>query len=532
MAVRSTLLRGGTVVDGTGAPARSLDVLVEGTRIAAMESPGRLPDSFDTVVDVSGLDICPGFIDVHSHADNSPLLGEADLSKLSQGITTEVVGNCGFSLAPVSAQHQAAGQTVLRQIFPPQAEQAEDFTELFSALDEAGYVINYVPLVGHNALRAAVMGLSPTIASADELRGMQDLLGASIEAGTAGLSTGLIYRPGMFAPEAEIHQLVQSMPAHCLYASHIRSEANSLDSSVQEVIRVAEETGRPVQISHIKASGPVARGRMPELLHRLDSARARGLDIRQDVYPYAASSTALTALLPHWFQKGSTSDVLTRLESPDDIARLRRQVETDGQGWDNYLYGGRWADVLIGSSGSGTFDGRSLADISADHGLDPFETFVEVLRSERLDVGMVLFSMNEEDVEMAVAHPQSMICSDGMPRGGGGRPHPRTFGSFSRVLDHYVRDRRALTFEDAIRKMTSLPADAFNLRGRGSIAVGAEADITILDRSGVTDRATYAEPELHSVGIQHVLLRGEFALRDGAYTGSRYGARLSHPSTT
>lgn len=520
------LLRDAGVLDGTGAPTRRLDVLVGGGMIEAVEPVGRLSDAGRTVIDLGGAALAPGFVDVHSHADNAPFLDDDDTSKIQQGITTEVVGNCGFSLAPRLPETGGVLETYSRRIFPPLHWSWRTFREFLAAADERGHVTNYAPLVGHHTLRIAAMGMADTAPDVREQRRMGECLDEAIQAGAFGLSTGLIYPPGLFAATEEIVELARRLPPGRLYATHMRGEGPQLLTSIAEAVQVGEASGRRVQISHLKAAGKRNWGSMERALGLLDDARARGVDVRHDVYPYTAGSTMLTAALPPSFQEGGEPKVMRRLQDPQWLARLRDDLARDDGSWENLVVGAGWEGVVVAATASHRFEGLSLRDIATDLGSEPFDALVHVLVSERLQASMILFSMHEDDLRQALQHSATMIGSDGLPPGVGGKPHPRTYGTFPRVLARYVRDEATLTLEDAVRRMTSLPADTFGLADRGVVAPGYVADLVVFDPLTVQDRADYAAPTLAPSGIPIVIQGGKIVVRDGHYLGVRAGRRL------
>lgn len=525
-----TLLRGGTLVDGTGAPARPADVMLDGATITAVEPAGRLPEDGAMVRDLGGAVLCPGFIDVHSHADNAPLLAEDDQSKVTQGVTTEVVGNCGFSLAPVAEAHREELRGLMSRIFPPIQDRWSTLPELFAATDAAGYVTNYAPLLGHHTLRVAAMGMADGPPDFAQLAQMRRAAEEGFAAGAFGLSTGLIYPPGLFADDAEIAALAAVLPAGRPYVTHMRGEGRMLLTSIREALRVGEAADRPVQVSHLKAAGRAVWGRMGEALALLDAARERGLDVTHDVYPYLAGSTMLTATLPPWFQEGGNLAVLRRLGDPVTVDRLRRDVETDDGSWENHVAACGWSGIVVASSRSHAHDGTSLQAIADEMGVDPFQALVDVLRAEELEASMIIFSMREEDLVEALVHPHTMIGSDGLPPGGGGKPHPRMWGTFPRVLSRYVRETGALSLEEAVRKMTSLPARRFGLSDRGEVRPGAAADLVVLDPGTVHDEADYADPVRPATGIRDVMVAGRVVVDGGRYVGERAGSRLAPSS--
>jgi N-acyl-D-aspartate/D-glutamate deacylase len=527
---QGVLIRGATVLDGTGSPGQRRDLLVTDGRIAAVEEPRRLAVDGHELVDAAGLTVTPGFVDVHSHADNAPLLDIDDTSKIMQGVTTEIVGNCGFTLAPRLATTGPALESLASRIFPPLPWSWSTFAEFLGAVDARGYVTNYAPLVGHHALRVAVMGMSDAAPDDKELALMRDLLDEAMAAGAFGLSSGLIYPPGLFADTEELVELARGLPPARPYVTHMRGEGSQLMSSIGEAVTIGEQAGRRVHVSHLKTAGRHNWGRMTRALAELDAARGRGLDVRHDVYPYTAGSTMLTAALPPWFQEGGAPAVLRRLEDPADRDRLHAELGRDDQSWENHIYGAGWDGVVIASSDSHEFDGRSLAQVAADLGIEPFDALVRVLTQEQLKASMIVHSMAEDDLVVAMQHPSTMIGSDGLPPGVGGKPHPRMYGTFPRVLARYVRERRALDLPEAVRRMTSLPAESFGLHDRGVIAPGKAADLVAFDVATVQDLADYADPVRDPRGIPWVLVNGEVVVREGRYVGRRAGRRLDPPT--
>jgi N-acyl-D-aspartate/D-glutamate deacylase len=527
MAQRPILVRGADLLDGTGAPARPADILIRDGVVVAVDAPGVLPagDAVE-VLDAAGRTVTPGFIDVHSHADNAPFLGDDDVSKILQGVTTEVVGNCGFSLAPRLDATGGVIEDYSRRIFPPVPWAWRTFAELLAATDAAGYVTNYAPLAGHHALRIAAMGMSDQAPDADQLDLMGRLLDEAMEAGAFGLSSGLIYPPGLFSETDELLTLARRLPAGRPYVTHMRGEGAQLLASVAEAIRIGEESGRPVQVSHLKAAGKPNWGLMTEAIALLDAARARGVAVRHDVYPYTAGSTMLTATLPPWFQEGGEPSVLRRLTDPVSLDRLRADLAVNSTDWENLSYGAGWDGVVIASSATHTYDGLSIQDVAAQSGGEPFDALVQVLLAEELKVSMIVHSMREEDLVLALTHPETMIGSDGLPPGLGGKPHPRMWGTFPRILARYVRDQGHLTLAEAVRKMTSLPAETFGLADRGVVAPGRAADLVAFDAGTVTDRADYEHSTRAPEGIAWVIQNGEVVVRDGTFLGRRAGRRL------
>jgi N-acyl-D-amino-acid deacylase len=521
------MFRGASLIDGTGSPPRPADVLVSGDRIAEVAPAGTaaVPRGGRTI-DAAGLVLAPGFIDAHSHADNAPLLGAIELSKLSQGVTTEVTGNCGFSLAPAPVAHRADVARMCGRLFPPLPYDWETVPQLFDRWTAAGLVTNVLPLVGHHTLRAAVLGLTDRPATGAEIRAMAGHFDAALAAGAAGLSSGLAYPPGMFATPGELDALLQRMDERHLYTTHLRSESTGLLDSIDEAVDTARRAGCRLQISHLKAAGRPAWGQITPALRRLDEAFETGVRVHHDVYPYEANSTMLVSCLPPWAHEGGHAAVLARLHDESALDRLERELGGTGNRWDDWVAAAGWDGIVIAFAADARQEGRTVADIARTAGTTPFRTLADILIASDLQAWMCAFAMTAADVREALTHPRAVIGSDGAPPGRGGKPHPRLFGTFTRVLAHYVRETGALDLPTAIAKMTSLPAAIFGLSDRGVVAPGAAADLVLFDPRTVADRATFADPTLTSTGIEMVLVNGSVAIERGVASGARAGNRL------
>jgi len=519
------VLAGGLVVDGTGAVGRVADVTIEQGLIASIDPP-RASHGSVAVRDVRGYVVAPGFIDAHSHADNAPLLGSPDLSKVLQGVTTEVVGNCGMSLAPRSSRYAQALTAYVGRLFPPTAWEGHSFADFLAATDAAGYIVNYAPLIGHGTVRLAVMGFEDREPTPAELGAMRAFVEEALDAGAVGLSSGLIYPPGSLARTPELVELSRPLRGRpALYATHLRSEESGLLDAVREAIQIGREAGVRVEISHHKAAGRRQWGHVRHSLALIGDARVGGVDVRLDVYPYTASSTMLTTCLPPWLSKLRDDDLLARLRQPLVVERVRDELARED--WDNCVAGsGGFAGILIASTRDHQFEGMTLESIAGALGIDGADALMHVLRVEQLGVAMVAFEMDEADMEMVLRDPFTSVGSDGLPPGLGGKPHPRQWGTFPRILSRYVRERGVLSLEEAVRRMTTLPAEAFRLPGVGRLAAGYAADVVIFEQATVQDRATYVEPTQPPVGIRDVLIGGVEVVRDGQFTGARVGRRL------
>ena len=526
-------IEGAEVVDGTGRPGSRADVGIKDDRIAAIGDLHREPAGRN--LHAAGKVVAPGFIDMHSHSDWRLWENRRAESKVRQGVTTEVVGNCGFSPAPVSSEFLEDLRGFALYVPAGMDFSWRSVGDYLRAFDASGTALNVIQLIGHGTLRVAAMGFARRAPTASELSRMQRLLADGIEDGAWGLSTGLIYAPGSYATTDEVVTLAATASRHRgFYASHIRGEGATLLDAVREAIHVGREGDLPVQISHVKAAGRPNWGKVADVLKLIDEARAEGLDVMADVYPYTASSTTLRTLLPDWALEGGIDAMLKRLADPDDLARIRRDIEAPetGQGLLDRI---GWENVMVASCRRRTdAEGKRISEIAASRGMDPLDASIELIVAEGGKGYMILFQLDEGDLRRALTHPAVMIGSDGSalaPYGelAVGKPHPRSYGTFPRVLGEYAREQRVLSLPQAIHKMTALPARRLGLKDRGVVAVGARADLVVFDSRRVCDRATYQDPHQYPAGIEHVLVNGTFVIKDGQHTGSLPGRLLTPP---
>lgn len=540
MTEREILIRAGTVADGSGAEPALSDVLVRGQTIIAVERPGRIPAGERVVVDATGLVVAPGFIDVHSHADNAPLLAEDDTTKIRQGVTTEVVGNCGFSLAPTAASSARSLASFTRRIFPPIDFTWSSWSEFTDTLDAYGYVTNYAPLVGHGTLRIAVLGMAEATPDTRELAEMGRLLDEALEGGAFGMSSGLVYPPAVFSQTDELVTLARHLGPGGLYATHMRGEGDSLLSSIAETTRIGQEAGCRAHISHLKWTGKRNWGHMSRALSAIHDAADDGLSITKDIYPYPAGSTMLTALLPPPMLADGDEGVLARLESTEQCRQLAAMMETGLPGWDSQQHAAGWDGILISTTASHRYEGKTIAELASVLDEPPVDVLVRILREERLRASMVVFSMHSDDVRTAFADIDTMVGTDGLPPGAGGKPHPRVFGTFPRILSEYVRNQRVMSLGEAVRRMTALPAAVFRIPERGAVRAGLVADLVAFDPNAIDHETDYRDPVHEPTGISWVMQAGDVAVDQQRYRGRRRAAvasgqliaplRLSHVS--
>lgn len=519
------LVRGGSVYDGSTRAPVAADIAIAADRIAAV---GRLEHATaPVVVEAAGMAVAPGFIDSHTHSDMACFLGAEQIdvvaAGLRQGVTTEVCGNCGFSPFPAPRGARTDIEHHLATLFGAAHIDWSDLAGYRAAVQSRGLTGNLAPLVGHGSLRAAVLGFDERPAGADEIRQMTRLLDAALEQGAVGLSSGLVYMPGSAAGAEELVALAGAVAARGrVYTSHIRGETDMVADAVAEAIDVGRQTGVPVHISHHKVCGRQNFGRTAETLELIDSSRRAGLDVSIDVYPYTAASTLLYAMLPAWVQSGGVQSMLERLHDRQVRDRIRAQFDDVSPHWQNIPRAAGWEGIVISyCPGRTELEGHSIAELSADTGVQPSDYTFDLLIAQRGEVMMIAHMMDEADVRRVLSYDGAMIGSDGIPLPG--KPHPRWAGSFARVLGHYSREARLFSLADAVHRMTAMTAERFGLEGRGRIAAGFFADLVVFDPATVLDSATYENPLLQPIGVKDVFVNGQHVIKDGKLTAARPG---------
>ena len=521
------LIRNGQAVDGSGAPRCRADVAVDGGRIVEVGQIERA--EAETVLDAAGCVVAPGFVDMHSHGDYSlPSLPTAD-SLVHQGITTIVAGQCGASPAPLLGETReqviAMGES---EDMPLPWHEWSTFGSYLDYLAQMGISLNVVPLVGQGAVRSAVMGFTAQPPDGEQVARMQAEVAQAMNEGAVGVSTGLIYPPGSYSSTEELIAITRPVGERDgFYFSHIRGEGDTLLDSVAEAIRIGREAGAAVQISHFKAVGEPNWPKSAAALDLIDQARAEGQDVTADLYPYLASSTGLSATLPDWANEGGKEAILKRLADRE----VRRNMAADMQGGRTPRAGG-WDLVFISSAPKNrSYEGRHVAELAAEADQSPHDWIFDVLLETELDVGMIKFSMSEENRKLELRHPAMMIGTDGAglaPKGplSRGKPHPRSYGTFPRVLGHYVREQGVISLEEAIWKMSGFPAQKLRWTDRGLLKKGFRADLVVFDPDRVADQATYEAPHQFPRGIHYVAVNGKLVIQRGTHTGVRPGAIL------
>jgi N-acyl-D-amino-acid deacylase len=535
----------GIIVDGSGNPWFKANIAIEDGRISAISRHEYF--NAERVIDASGLIVAPGFIDIHSHSDVTLLVDPLAESKVMQGVTLEVVGNCGSSAAPV------VGDFAVKRMRRRLAEYNLNLEwgsvgEYFSFMERIGVSVNVAMLVGHGQIRSCVMGFEAREPTLSELEEMKLLLRDSLEDGAFGMSSGLVYAPGRFAKTDELVELCRVVAEYNgLYATHIRGERETIIEAVSEALYIAEKSGVRLQLSHHPPKIG-AYGKSVETLKMIEDARGRGLDVACDFHPYTAGSTSLSALLPAWAQEGGFEKIIERLRDPVIRVKIKEDMIREpipGPGPCGLVKRGLWNMIFLSECNvNKDLIGKSFDEIARLRGKDPFEAYFDILLEENLSGSIIGFYYDENDIRNVAVSPYSMVGSDGYalaPRGvlvreGG---HPRSYSTFPMVIRKYVRgesrsellyDRgdKIMSLETAIMKMTSLPASRLNIHDRGLIRVGFQADICIFDYNRISDLSTYYNPQVFPVGVEYVIVNGVIVVDRGRHTGAKPGKVLRH----
>jgi N-acyl-D-amino-acid deacylase len=525
----SLLIRGALVIDGSNRGPFRGDIAVENGTIT--EVAPSIKGGGKAVVEADGLVAAPGFIDIHSHTDLSIFKHPLAESKALQGVTTEVIGNCGIGAFPVSDERRTALIEYLRMHdfhLPSRGLSWNNFAQYADQLDRIGLGLNLVPLVAHGALRIAILGMDDHIPNQKELEGMKSLLADSLKQGAWGLSTGLIYPPGSFAKTEEIVDLARIAAQYkTLYASHIRGEGPTLTEALDEAILIGEKSGVRVEVSHLKAMGRDNWGRGKEVLLKLEKARQSRVDIGADQYPYEATSTSLTALVPPWALAGGVNEFLKKLTSSELKERLQAEIlrEMNKRGGPN-----RIVIAEIGSAKNTWLSGKNVNEIAELWHCTPEVAVMRLLQEEKAAVGAVYFSLSEEDVVAILSNDQVSVGSDGIglnaEEDSGKSTHPRSYGTFPRILGLYAREKGTLSLAKAIHKMTGLAAGRVGLRNRGLIKPGFTADLVLFDPFTIQERSTFDHPHQYAAGIIYTWVNGCPVVHDGRITGNTPGKVL------
>jgi N-acyl-D-amino-acid deacylase len=525
----SFLIRGAQIIDGSNREPFQGDIAVEKGLITEVSPP--IKGGRKTVIEADGLVAAPGFIDIHSHTDLTIFKHPLAESKVLQGVTTEVIGNCGIGAFPVNQDRKSVLIDYLKMHefhFPSDGLSWNNFSQYAGRLERIGLGLNLAPLVAHGALRIAVLGAEDRVPSEREFEKMKTLLTESLEQGAWGLSTGLIYPPGSFAKTEELVDLAKILANYgALYTSHIRGEGATLMEALDEAIRIGKESGVRVEVSHLKAMGKDNWGRAKEALLKLEKARQSGVDIAADQYPYEATSTSLTALVPSWALAGGVSELLKRLASTETAERLQAEIlrEMNQRGGPS-----RIVIAEIGSARNAGFSGKKVSQIAELWNCAPEIAVTRLLLEEKAAVGAVYFSLSDEDVAAILSSDQVSAGSDGTGMkaedDSGISTHPRSYGTFPRILGVYAREKGTLSMAKAIYKMTGLVAGRLGLKNRGFIKPGFSADLVLFDPFTIQDRSTFDHPHQYAIGMVYAWVNGCPTVREGIITGNTPGKVL------
>lgn len=529
------LIVNGRLLDGAGNPWRQADVGVRGGRIVRL---GRLEHSLaKRRIDASGRFVSPGFIDLLGWSEYTLLVDGRCWSKVAQGITTEITGE-GSSPAPQNDETRRALEH--EEAALGLRVDWSDLEGYYARLERQGIGINLGTFVGAAQVRRVVLGGADEPPTPQELDRMVDLAVQSMRQGAFGVSSSLIYPPGAYAGIYELTALAEAAGRlGGIYVSHIRNESDGIDDALTELFAIAEQARVPAEIWHLKVAGEKNWGRMPKVVARIEEARSRGLDVKADVYPYTASGTTLSACIPPWAQEGGTAAYLGRLRDPRTRARVKEEMASpESSRWDSGWIGSNGGERIMLASVHGernrALQGKRISEIARERGVDPRDALIDLILEEEDRAGGIYFEMSEEDLRTALRQPWVSIVTDasGVSREGAlgrSRPHPRAYGSFPRVLGKYVREEGLLTWEEAVRRMTSLPASKVGLRERGLVREGFWADLVIFDPQSVAGRATFEQPDLDPAGIEVVVVNGEIVVEGGRHTGRLPGRILRGP---
>ncbi len=521
------IIKAGTVVDGLGSEPYTADIGIKGEYIQAI---GRLDEQVAArVIKATGLVVCPGFVDIHSHSDYNLLINPQAESKIRQGVTTEVGGNCGYSAAPISGEVLAERKKQYKAQFELELDWQE-IDEYRDRLKTQGLAVNDAPLVGHNTIRASVMGLEDRAPTPAEMQQMENTLQAALNQGVFGLSSGLIYPPACYAKTDELIQLAKIVKkAKGVFTAHIRGEGDELLSALGEMVEIARTSGVSTQISHLKTSGENNWNKLQAAFDILENAMAQGLDISADRYPYLASNTGLAVLLPDWFFVGGLKAQLARLQNMAVRERLKEYMQTR-----YFKKPAYWEKVLISRVGkpeNRRFEGQSAIQAAANAGKNVLDFILDLLMQEQLQVEALYFIMHAGNLAHILKKPYVMVGSDSACLAdygplSKGKPHPRSFGTFPKIIRKYVRQEGILSLSEAIYKMTYLPCKKLGIANRGYLKSGNFADMVVFDFDQITDTASYKDPFRYPDGIHYVIVNGQITVEQGKHTGVLAGKVL------
>jgi N-acyl-D-amino-acid deacylase len=529
-----TIIRGGTVYDGTGRPGRRADVGIRGDRVAAVGDLSRARARAE--LDAAGLAVAPGFVNMLSWSTESLIVDGRSMGELKQGVTTQIMGE-GWSMGPLSPEMK-------RQMAADQGDIKFDvewttLAEYLKYLERRGVSQNVASFVGATTIRMHVLGERDVQPTPAQLREMKELVRREMEAGALGVGSSLIYPPAFYARTEELIELCKVAARYRgKYISHMRSEGNKLEEAVAELIRISRESGAPAEIYHLKAAGRENWPKMERVIRMVNDARRAGLKITADMYTYPAGATGLTAALPPWSQDGGFAALVKRIRDPEARRRILAEMRAPTDKWENlYLAAGSPERVLLvgfKTDALKPLTGKNLGEVARARGTSPEDTILDLIAEDGTRVDAVYFLMSEENLKRQMREPWVSFGSDASSMAPEGvflksSTHPRAYGNFARLLGHYVREEKVLTLAEAVRRLSALPATNLGLRGRGYLRPGAFADVVVFDPQTIADRATFEQPHQYAVGVRHVFVNGAQVLRDGEHTGAKPGRALWGP---
>lgn len=522
------IIKNGLVFDGAGAAGIKTDLGIKGNRIIAIADLSAA--TADQIIDANGLAVSPGFIDIHTHTDTGLLVNPTADSKILQGVTTEISGNCGYSPFPLNKTDLSEFDKNLFEEFGIHATW-RNIAEFLQSMETKKISINYATFTGHGNLRSCIIGKNDVAPGTEQLEKMKRALAESMNNGSLGLSTGLEYAPGSYAKTDELIQLCKVVAKmNGVYATHMRNEDDRVEEAIEEALLICREANVATEISHFKACNQNNWHKVDHMLEMIETAAANGLPVHADRYPYIAYGTGLTVFLPLWSRQGETDEILKRLHDKQLLPKIKTYAEDRGArigGWDRVVISSCFSDK------NKTWEGKSILECAEATGKEPFNFIKDILIEERNRVDIVGFAMNEDNLKNVLSHPLVMVGSDGSavsPKGqlSEGKPHPRYYGTFPRVLGKYCREEKIFDLGTAIKKMTSMPADKLGLKNRGYLRKGYFADVTIFNPETVIDNATFLDPHQFPTGIEYVIVNGKVTVKNGEHTGAAVGKILRH----
>ncbi len=522
------LIKNGLVLDGQGTKAVKSDLGIIGEKLVVL---GNINNArADLEIDATDLIVAPGFIDIHTHTDTELLVDPRGMSKILQGVTTEVSGNCGYSPFPLTVEDGNELSKSLKERYGID-ERWNEINGFLGALEKNKISINYATFTGHGSLRGFVVGKNDVAPTSDQMKEMKRIIDKTMREGSFGLSTGLEYAPGSYASTEELIELSKVVAQNGgIYNTHMRNEDDTLIEAIEEAVRICREANVSLEIAHLKACNQANWHKVEKMLQILEDANRSGLPVKADRYPYVAYGTGLNIFLPLWARQGNTDEIISRLEDRNQISKIIQYVQSRGDGI------GGWDRVIINSCHNESnkyLEGKSIQECAVELGVPETEFIRLLLIEEQCQTDIIGFAMNEDNLCKVLSSPYVMIGSDGnaiSPQGklGTGKPHPRYYGTFARVLGKYCREDHCIDLSTAIKKMTAMPAEKLGLKGRGVLKAGYFADITIFNPKTVIDRATFVNPHQTATGIEYVFVNGQLAVNKGKHTEKRSGRVLRH----